>query len=92
MFLFSDMVEGFAGELRGIVKLAQANFVVPTPRGVGGQGANVVANPLPSPGIKSTNTPKVKSTNYSMVHATAPMAALNAASGSKSVPPPPVRT
>lgn len=42
--------------------------------------------------IKSTLKTDMKPTNYSVVHSTEPAAAYGAASASKAVPPPPVRT
>jgi hypothetical protein len=58
---------------------------------------NIVSGMKPAaqstgPKIKSTLKTNLKPTNYSVVHSTEPAAAYGAASASKSVPPPPVRT
>ena len=89
----SVMVASFIDELS---KIAAGNVADPAKSSIGGMGANIVAKPLPSPGVgKATGEVKPKpskATNYTMVHSTAPTAAWNAGAGSKSVPPPPVRT
>ena len=64
--------------------------------------ANVAAadvsgvKPAPIPSLSKTVSPAVKpqtkATNYATINTQAPMAASGVASGSKSVPPPPVRT
>lgn len=89
----SVMLASFTDELQ---KIAEGNVVNLSKPVVGGMGSNIVGKPLPSPGIGKVElggAPKpAKPTNYSMVHSNAPMAAFDTGSGSKSVPPPPVRT
>jgi hypothetical protein len=61
----------------------------------GDSSSNVIAKPAPvatGPKAPKRMKPEVKSTNYSMVHSQQPEAAYGSATGSKSVPPPPVRT
>jgi hypothetical protein len=89
----SVMMASFADELR---KIAAGNVTDITKPVVGGMGSNIVGKPLPSPGIgkgmAAAKPAPAKPQNYSMVHSNAPMAAFDAGAGSKSVPPPPVRT
>ena len=86
----------FCDELAKIAGIKPGSNVVNLAKSVvGGKGGNVVAKPLPSSGIKAPTTtlkPASKPTNYSMVHSNAPTAAYGAATGTKAVPPPPVRT
>lgn len=58
---------------------------------------NIISGAKPAaqtigPKIKSVLKTDLKPTSYSVVHSTEPAAAYGAASASKSVPPPPVRT
>ena len=89
----SVTMASFADELR---KIAAGNVVNPMKPIVGGMGSNIIGKPLPSPGIgKGMSAAKpqpAKSTNYSMVHSTPPMAAFSAGSSTKMAPPPPVKT
>lgn len=87
------MLASFVDELK---KIAEGNVAEPAKPTVGGFGGNIAAKPMPSPGIgksmSSTKPGPAKTTNYTMVHSTAPMAALGAGEGAKAMPPPPVRT
>lgn len=93
----SVMLASFADELQ---KIAGSNMMQTMKPTVGGMGSNVIGKPLTNTGSgfgqsMSTigGTPKpAKSTNYSMVNSTAPMAASDAGASAKMTPPPPVGT
>ena len=85
------MLASFTDELQ---KIAEGNVMSAAKPAIGGMGSNVVGSPLPSTGISKTPAAKpapAKSTNYSMVHSTAPMAAYSAGAAAKMVPPPAVK-
>jgi hypothetical protein len=87
------MLASFTDEL---MKLAAGNVISSDKPEVGGMGSNIVGKPLPSTGIaKGTSSARPKpaqTTNYTMVHSDAPLAAVDAGASTKSVPPPLVRT
>jgi hypothetical protein len=88
----SVMVASFMDEL---TKIATGNFAAPIKPAVGGNGANTVAKPLPSPGFgPTTASPKpAKPTNYSIVNPNPPTANIDNAGGEmKALEPPAVRT
>ena len=86
----SVMVASFMDEMSKIA----VNFAAPAKPLVGGNGANTVAKPLPTPGFgpSSTMAKPAKTTNYSIVNSTAPAAAGEPGGEMKSLEPPPVRT
>ena len=87
----SIMVASFMDELSKIA----VNFAAPNKPVVGGNGANIAARPLPSPGFgpSSAIAKPAKATNYSIVNSTPPVASVQNAGGEmKAVEPPTVRT
>jgi hypothetical protein len=88
----NGMLVSFIDELQ---KIAAGNVLKAVKPVVGGMGANIMAKPLPSPGLgKGTAaalTPKpAQPTNYTMVHSSTPTAAVDSGSAIKSGPPPQV--
>ena len=79
------MLHGFFDE---IGKIGAVNSVFKS------TSQNVMNSPAPSfkPPTFSPKGTLGKNTNYSLAHSEEPMAAYGAASGTKAVPPPPVRT
>ena len=77
------MLHSFLDELEKMaqIELSQNPLAQSNPMGA-------ASGPKPKTSLK----PQQKGTNYSVVNTQAPAVAFNSAAGSKSVPPPPVRT